>query len=412
MRTRTRISGFGPVQAVLLSVLIIGAFVAGQGVAHGRPVGAEFSAPLPMQEASLLQKPSWISVRADDTAPILSATLTINGVPGPTYLDYPIGHFTYDEEQESDVWVPDDVTVVKLITYNGQSRVIDGVNTVHATVTSAGGTSEYSWTFNYGSASRVGAVSPATDEVLPDSPAKIMATLISPSSSFTSTMALDGTTVVTEYDPATKTFAYVPDVPLSAGIHTVVFTARDTANGLATKTWSFKVSPPMSTGWDCAVCHRDYDRNHPVAGCEDCHDHAYAPEGRHGGAVPTVAGCTSDGVIEPVGACHKLDHSGEAGAGANGFACLDCHDSRFPDVPGHFDEAALTVNLATPTNGCVGANCHTRNLILEHAKYPLASTLKYQCNLCHRADAPQRVRDAIEARNMECFACHEGFHEE
>jgi len=412
MRIKTCARELRPLQIAFVAVLIVGAFLATQGIAYGGLVGAEFSAPTPTPGAYLSAKPTWISVRADAASPILAATMSINGVPVPAYMDYPIGHFVYDEEQETDIWVADDFTVVKVITYNIQSRVVDGANTVRTTVTSGVGTSEYSWTFNYGTASSVSSVSPASGAILPDSPSAIVARLSSPSASFTATMVLDGAPVETAYDPATKSFTHSPEATLSAGIHKVAFTAKDSANGLATRSWSFTVSPPMSTGWDCAVCHSGYDTAHPMAGCEDCHDHGYAPPNRHGSAVPTVAGCTSDGILNPFGACHRFDHGGEAGRGANGFDCVYCHDAEFPGVPRHFNEAALTVSLATPTNGCFGGTCHTRNLILEHAKYPRASALKYQCDLCHRADAPQRVKDAIATKSMECFACHEGFHEE
>ncbi len=392
--------------------VIVAALFMSLSFAHAAPVGATFSAPKPASGATPTSKPTWISVQADDTAPIISVTMIINGVPVTSYIDYPVGHFYFDEETEQDVWVTDDVTLVRVISYNTQSRVVNGVNTVRATVTSSNGTSEYVWSFNYGTASSVSTVTPTPGGILPDSPSHIMACLSSPSSSFSSTMKLDGVVVATTYDAQTKTCAHTPTSPLGAGIHTIEFSAKDDANGTATRTWSFTVSPPMSTGWDCLGCHAAYSQTHPLSGCEDCHDHAYAPAGRHGGEVPTVAGCTADGIINPDGACHRLDHGGEMGRGTNAFTCTQCHNAEFPRVPGHSNEAVLASSLAAPTNGCFGTSCHTRSLVLEHAKYPRNSELKYQCDLCHGPNAPQRVKDALAEQDMRCFACHQGFHEE
>lgn len=52
---------------------------------------AQFSAPVPLSAAQFKVKPAWISVTADDSAPITSATIRINGTTVPVSIDYPIG---------------------------------------------------------------------------------------------------------------------------------------------------------------------------------------------------------------------------------------------------------------------------------------------------------------------------------
>lgn len=332
--------------------------------------------------------------------------MTINGMPAPVCIDRPIGHFAYDEEQETDVWVTDDFTVARLMSYSPGNRVVPGVNTVIATVTSAGGVSTYTWTFNFGTATTVSSVSPASGAVLPGSPVTISAGLTSPSTSFTSTMTVDGAVVSKTYSSATKTFTHTPVSPLVPGVHTAVFTARDANGGTATKTWSFRVSPPMSSAWDCTSCHSSYPAAHPISGCESCHDHGYTvPGGTHGNRTPTAAGCAGDGA-QQASACHRLDHSNDTQYGIWGsgpFTCPDCHSAANPAVPQHND-AVTTAKHVSATTDC--EPCHVTSLIDEHAKYPIASSVKHQCDLCHGTGARQTVKDAIAAGVSACDACH------
>lgn len=367
---------------------------------------AAFSAAKPAVGSASLTRPSWLSVTADDSLPIFSATMTINGLPAPVCIDRPIGHFVYDEEQESDIWVCDDLTVGRLMSYSPGNRVIPGVNTVVATVTSAAGVSTYSWTFNFGTATTVSSVSPASGAVLPGSPSTISAGLTSPSTSFTSAMTIDGAVVPLTYTSGTKTYTHTPVSALVPGVHTAVFTTRDASGGTASKTWSFRVSPPMSSGWDCTSCHSTYPAAHPVSGCESCHTHGYTvPGGTHGNQTPTVAGCTGDGT-QQASACHEIDHKSDTVHGIWGsgpFTCANCHSAANPAVPQHTDAATANVHVSTSTD-C--EPCHSGSLIDEHAKYPMASTVKHQCDLCHGPSARQTVKDAIATGTTACDACH------
>ena len=367
---------------------------------------AVFSAASPASGAAILTTPSWVSVKATDTSPILSATLTVNGLPAAVNIDRPVGHFAYAEDQESYVWVADDLRVAKLMAYDPGNRLVPGLNTVVATVAGAGGTSTYSWTFNYGSATTLASVSPAADAVLPASPSAISASLVSPSSSFTSTTMLDGALAATVYSAGTKTFTHTPGTALSAGPHTVAFTARDSSGGTVARTWSFTVRPPMSTGEDCVSCHAAFPAAHRFSGCADCHTHGYTvPGGSHGAATPTAAGCGGDGT-QQASACHRLDHASDSKWGIWGsgpFTCTTCHSVANANVPRHTDASATAAHASTST-GC--GPCHSESLLTEHAKYPRAATIKYQCDLCHGPTVRTQVKDAIAAKLTNCSACH------
>jgi len=383
--------------ALIAMVLTIAIFGAATG-AHAAGA-AVFSAASPASGSAVLTKPLWISVMSDDSAPILYATLKVNGVDAITGVSQPVGHWEMDEETETDYYVVDDPTISKLSTYKSSWAMVNGTNTVAATVFSSSGVSTHSWTFDYVTGTSITTVTPTPDAVLAASPAAISATLASPYSTFTSSMKLDGKVVSTTYSAATKTYTYTPATTLSPGTHTVAFTASAAA-GSASRSWSFTVRPPMSTAGDCANCHAEYAASHPRVGCASCHDEPYAPAGNHGSAVPSVAGCMGDGVNNGFAECHQFDHSGNQGVGI-GFACADCHDEAYPAVPQHTDTATSAKHTTTACDPC-----HSGSLITEHAKYPTAAAIKHQCALCHAATAPQKVKDAITAGSTACSACH------
>jgi len=376
---------------------------------------AVFSAPMPAAGATVKTKPTSVWVTADDTAPILSATVTLNGVPVTSVTVEHSGHTGFDEEQEAYYWVVDDYTKARVTGYFASSRVLTGVNTVVTTVISANGASTNTSTFVYGTGTpppAIALVAPAAGAVLPDSPAVVSATLSSSQSSFAATMVVDGTAVPTVYTLGTKTYAYSPGAGLIPGVHTVAFTARDIQGATVSTTWSFKVQPPMSTSWDCGSCHATTLQTHTVSGCADCHDRAYAPAGRHGGEIPSAAGCVGDGGGQQDDACHRMDHTSDSQWGiwgAGPFACADCHSVTHPAVPQHTDAEVDAAHVST-TTGC--SNCHDTSLIAEHAKYPSATTLKYQCDLCHGSSARQQVKDAITAGTTACGACHPSAHDD
>jgi len=383
------------------ALVVLALTIAIFGVTTGAyAVGAAvFSAPAPTAGSAVLAKPNWISVMSDDSAPIIYATINVNGVNAITGVSQPVGHWEMDEETETDYYVVDDPTISKLSTYKSSWTMVNGTNTVAATVFSSSGVSTHSWTFDYVTGTSITTVTPTPDAVLAASPAAISATLASPYSTFTSSMKLDGKVVSTTYSAATKTYTHTPATTLSPGTHTVAFTASAAA-GSASRSWSFTVRPPMSTAGDCANCHAEYAASHPRVGCASCHDEAYAPAGNHGSAVPSVAGCMGDGVNNGFAECHQFDHSGNQGVGI-GFGCADCHDEAYPAVPQHTDTATSAKHTTTACDPC-----HSGSLITEHAKYPTAAAIKHQCALCHAASAPQKVKDAITAGTTACSSCH------
>jgi len=390
---------------VVVGALVAGSLALGVCPAHAG-AAAVFTKPVPSADASAKVKPSWISVTADDTTPIFAATMTVNGFPVYACIDRPIGHIVYDEEAESDIWVADDYTVARLMAYGAGSRVVNGVNTVVATVTSASGTSSYSWSFIYGSATGIASVTPAADAVVANSPAAVAVGISSPSSVFTSTMKIDGVVVPTTYSASPKTFAHTPSSDLSPGWHAAEFVVRDSSGSSTAKKWSFKVQPPMSTGGECATCHSATPASHPNVDCSVCHSAAYAPAGRHGGSVPTVAGCTGAGTQQS-DSCHRLDHANDTQYGVWGsgpFTCVDCHSVDYPAVPRHTDSSITAVH-ATANSGC--DTCHSGSLLAEHSKYPKGADLKYQCDLCHGATASATVKSAISEGRTSCTACHD-----
>ena len=361
---------------------------------------AVFSSTAPAAGSAVLAKPWWVSVILDDTAPVISASITVNGIPAFTQVSLPRSHWVYDDETETDYLVVDDATVSKIQSYKTSWAMISGTNTVVATVVSASGISTHTWTFDYVTGTTVTTLTPAPASVQAASPAVVSASVASPYSAFTSSMRIDGALVPTTYSAATKTFTHTPATALSPGTHTAVFTASATA-GSATRTWSFTVRPPMSTGGDCANCHAAYAASHPRVGCASCHDRAYAPYGKHGGAIPTVAGCTGSGTGNGDAECHQFDHSGNMGAGLVGFACAKCHSAAYPAVPRHSDASTTVAHVST---GC--DPCHADSLIDEHGKFPAAASIKYQCDLCHGSATAQPVKDAIATGNTGCGSCH------
>ncbi|MCG2808231.1 MAG: cytochrome c family protein [Coriobacteriia bacterium] len=371
---------------------------------------AVWSEASPAAGAVVLVKPTAPRVVADDTANITKATVTMNGTPASfVYVDFYVGHFYYDDEAESDIWVIDDYTKARITGYFASRVVVNGINTIVTTVTSSRGVSTYTRTFTHGAVTAIGAVSPSADTVVPISPADITVVLSSGATSFASAMMLDGVVVPTNYTSATKTFTHMPAAQLSAGWHTADFTALDSSGGSVSRSWRFKVSPPMSDGGDCQACHSGYPAAHPVPDCSVCHTRGYTVQGgTHGREIPTAAGCMGDGGSEQDDACHRLDHSSDVNWGiwgAGPFACADCHSSAYPNVANHVEVSSNDSHLLT-TTGC--ALCHEASLIDEHGKYPAQAVIKYQCTECHTSSARQVVKDAVAARSTACDSCHAG----
>lgn len=364
---------------------------------------AVWSSPMPADGAIATAKPTSPVVTARDGAPIFKATATMNGVPASFInLDRPVGYTEYNDEAEEYYWVVTDYTVARVMAYFPASAIVPGTNTIVTTVTSALGVSTYTRTFSFGSVTSISGISPASGAILPSSPSFVSATMSSLSTAFTTTMRIDGVLVPTTYNAGTKTFTRTVTPALAPGTHTVVFTARDAVGATTSRTWTFKVQPPMSTGGECLTCHASSATAHPVSGCTSCHSTAYAEPGRHGGEVPSAAGCTG---YDPATACHLFNHGGDVFQGSGPFSCAYCHDAAFPAVPRHTDSS----NQAAHDSGVIGCEpCHSASLIDEHAKYPASATIKHQCDLCHGATVSAEVRSAVESGDVSCDACHSG----
>ena len=184
-------------------------------------------------------------------------------------------------------------------------------------------------------------------------------------------MSLDGVVVPTTYTAATKTFKHTPAAALAAGTHTVSFSAIDSSGGSVSKTWKFKVSPPMSNAADCTACHTGYPASHPTADCSKCHDHAYAVP-----AVPTAGPSRRRPAARATAASSRTTPAttwttARTGSGASGapvpFACADCHSATYPAVAQHTD-AETTAAHVSSTTGC--GPCHSIVLVTEHAQVP------------------------------------------
>lgn len=365
---------------------------------------AAWTAPTPAAGSAVLTKPTAIFVTADDAAPIVSATVTLNGVKASFVgIDRMVGYTYYDDDAEEYYWVVTDYTVARIIGYFPTSRVAVGTNTVVTTVTSSLGVSTYTRTFTHGTAPTISSVAPASGAILAASPSVISASWTSATTPLSSSMTIDGVVVPTTYAAGTKTFTHSVATTISVGWHNMAFTARDSLGATVSRTWRFKVQPAMSTGGECDTCHGTYPVAHPVAGCERCHTRAYADPIRHGGTVPSVSGCMGDGVVNPAAACHQFDHTGDAGWGAGPFTCTDCHNAAYPNVAGHTDSSTALAHVSTTNCG----PCHSESLVTEHGKYPAEATIKYQCDLCHSPSATQKVKDAIAAGNTACGTCHD-----
>jgi len=369
---------------------------------------AVWTSPVPVAGATVAAKPTAPSVIADDGASIINATMTMNGYPASfVNRDFFVGHSVFDEDSESDVWVVDDWTKARVTGYFPASRIIAGMNTIVTTVRSSLGVSTYTRTFTWGTATTITAVVPAADTALAASPSALSVTWTSANAPVSSLLKLDGAIVAATYTSGNKTFTHMPSSALSPGIHTAVFTARDVAGTNVTRTWTFTVRPPMSNGSECGICHTTYPAAHPVSVCASCHDHAYAQAGSHGGETPTASGCVGDGSGGQDDACHDLAHTSDPMWGVWGsgpFSCADCHSAAFPDVARHTDSGTATLHVSA--TDC--SPCHSPSLVTEHAKYPTAAAIKYQCDLCHGTSVTQKVRAAVSAGSNNCSACHSG----
>jgi len=391
MRTRTLF--------VLLVALVCVMFGAQAAFALNTAVWSQAS---PAPNAVVVTKPTSMLVIADDAAPILAATVTLNGSPASfVNIDRLVGHTEFDEDSEEYYWVVDDWTKARIIGYFPSSRVLSGANTVVTTVTSSLGTSTFSRTFTYGNATVISAVTPLAGTTFSETSATITASLTSMSTSFTSSMKLDGVAVPAGYTAGTKTYRY-DATGLAPGVHTVEFSARDSVGVTVVKSWSFTARPPMSTGDECGACHATVAAAHPLSGCESCHTHGYAPAGTHGSETPTVEGCTDS---LDASRCHTFEHGVDSARGSGPFSCLECHDPEFPNVPQHTTPAVQAAHEAD-LQGC--DPCHSSSLLGEHAKYPEAAAIKYQCDLCHGPNVPADVRDAVSSGETGCAACHAG----
>ncbi|MBW6468942.1 MAG: hypothetical protein K0B85_07290, partial [Coriobacteriia bacterium] len=237
-------------------------------VAHADDT-AVFSDPSPAHLSRVLDVPSEISIIVSDVSEPTGVTLRLNGINRQAYLtNGPTSGLpgtwvpTWDPEDGDwyDRWVPDDPNVKKAFTpqrtyYGGYDDDGDwvswdylerGVNTVEVVVTSAAGTSSYSWLFLYDPPPVISAVTPVDGARLGiTTPTTISATVTDDDATFESTMTVDGAVVPTTYEASTKTFSYTPLVPFDVpSSHVVSLQIRDAEDRTVSRIWSFSIVSP------------------------------------------------------------------------------------------------------------------------------------------------------------------------
>lgn len=146
---------------------------------------------------------------------------------------------------------------------------------------------------------------------------------------------------------------------------------------------TFLVGGQASGEINCTDCHTSYPRIHPMTNCFGCHG--------------------NDEPIENCAACHQgVSHSD--GSVLVRFQCIFCHNDKYPDkIPaGHGDIAPIH----DTTLGSDCQNCHNQNLSVEHPLHQDDYGVAYDCSTCHSDTASQIVRDAVDAGNKDCAACH------
>lgn len=184
----------------------------------------------------------------------------------------------------------------------------------------------------------------------------------------------------------------------------VSVTLSDAGGNASSASWAFSVQqyPSMTVPTNCLTCHTA--ATHTVANCTKCHQtvSGYDPHGPNPQAPYGV--CLAQ--------CHDLTDPNTHGPRVitNSAECSACHRNAtysWPQVPNHpADLDKQHAGSKTPFDAC--RQCHTSRLMREHLRHTPAGGGSYDCYTCHSPTARQQVKDAIDAKNTSCDACHAG----
>ncbi|MBW6468520.1 MAG: hypothetical protein K0B85_05100 [Coriobacteriia bacterium] len=246
----------------LALALVAPAFV--PSVAHADDT-AVFSGASPTPSSTALGVPAELSVIVSDASEPTAVLLRLNGISRNAYLTngpasglpgYWEPVWDPEEGEFYNRWVPLDPNLKKVVCPQGSyfwdyyhdddhyyfNALVEGLNTIDVTVTSAEGISSYSWSFYYDPPPVISAVTPADGASLSETRPTISATITDDDATFESTMTVDGAVVPTEYDASTKTFSYTPLVPFDApSSHVVSLQIRDAEDRTVSRIWSFSI---------------------------------------------------------------------------------------------------------------------------------------------------------------------------
>ena len=313
-----------------------------------------------------------MSIRADDAEYAYPtsggcATLSIDGAPLATSVDYPIGYW-YDDGCES-WWEISDYTVIDISATT--PNLTDGAHTASVAVRNSGSlTTQTAWPFTVAAGPRVVSFSPTPNSIVSG---------LRPTIGFTATdnspgpltlqLSIDGSSAVTQV--ATQgAWSWRPAWNLTDdATHTCQIVVTDGAGNATTSSWSFRAEQyaPMPNPGGCSTCHAGYPvPNHPTSNCNACHGSSNCVD-CHGYHGPEY--------LDPGCSCHGAAPHGEMEA----------------------------VHSAPMDNECRA--CHTSVLTREHLRWPPGASGSYTCLTCH-ASGSNAVTSAIAAGDTRCVACH------
>lgn len=223
-----------PGRALWLSALALALVVVSAGIASASGP-ASFSGITPADGSSVTVSPVTVGARSDDTSPVVSGTLRVDGQAVSSQLLFPIGHW---EGNGCDMWyVVDDYTVAEL---RAALDLPDGSYSASMTVTNAqGADSVTDWSFTVGAPPVIADLTPS-GLAQTDRPTVSARVTDNGSGSIDTTMAIDGVTVPASFETSTGTLSFVP-LHLEDGTHTVEVTATDPSGLTSIAQWSFAV---------------------------------------------------------------------------------------------------------------------------------------------------------------------------
>jgi hypothetical protein len=184
-----------------------------------------------------------IRLRVTAHSDVTGASMYVDGELVPADVTYPVMAHYHDDDYNM-VWYTD-YRVVQT-TYAPTGGLSLGSHTVSViTSTTAEGTFTESWGFSVDAAApAIVAVSPVGATTIPLLTPIISVTAAHDDSALTATMTVDGAPVASGdllYDPGTRTFSYLPPLPLSDNTdHVVSVTVRDSGGMSAARTWMFR----------------------------------------------------------------------------------------------------------------------------------------------------------------------------